>query len=67
MWYAVNARSGRDLLSLGAVVVVLALAARALGWPASWQVLALGAAFTGATLLVVVRALRHASRLRRAT
>jgi uncharacterized membrane protein len=65
VWYAVNAQSGRDLRLLGAVVVVLALAVWALGWPVSRQLLVLLAALTSGTLVVVVRAFRHANRLRR--
>ncbi len=65
VWYAVNAQSGRDLRLLGAVVVVLALAVWALGWPVSRQLLVLLAALTGGTLVGVGRAFRHANRLPR--
>ena len=66
VWYEVNARSGRDLLILGAVMVVLALAAHGLGWSAARQALVVGAVLGCGALLAAVRAFRHARRLQRA-
>ncbi len=65
VWYEVNARSGRELLVLGAAVVLLALAVPALlpAWPAERQALVPVAVVLASTLLLTLRAWRHAARL----
>ncbi len=68
VWYEVNARSGRDLFVLGAVFTALVLGLAGLGprVTGAGRVQLPTLALSVGTVVVVVRAVRHARRLRAA-
>lgn len=65
-WYSVNERSGRDLLILGATVVVLALTAPLLlpRWRSEWRALLVAFVLVLGLAATTGRALRHVKHLR---
>lgn len=65
-WYAVNEQSGRDLLVVGSLVVLLALAAPLAlpRWRPEWRALLVALVLIAGLVAMTVRAIRHAGRLR---
>lgn len=65
VWYEANARMGRDLAWLGAVLLAVALALEAVpAQPAdTWRTLVFAAVGVAGGLAVTIRGVRHASRL----
>ncbi len=66
VWYAVNERSGRDLLTLGAAVIFLALAAPLVlhRWRPEWRALLVAFVLIAGLVASTARAIRHAKRFR---
>jgi uncharacterized membrane protein len=64
-WYSVNERSGRDLLVVGATVVLVALAARFVfpGWPPEFRALLVAFVLIVGLVAVTVRAIRYTKHL----
>ncbi len=67
MWYAVNERSGRDLLILGTTIVFLALGAPFVfpRWRPEWRALLVAFVLIAGLAASTGRAIRHAKHLRR--
>lgn len=67
MWYAVNERSGRDLLILGTTVVFFALALPLAlpRWRPEWRALVVAFVLIAGLAAITVRAIRYAQQLRR--
>lgn len=66
MWYAVNERSGRDLLVVGITIVVLALGAPVVfpHWRPELRALLIAFVLIVGLATVTGRAIRHTRRLR---
>ena len=66
-WYSVNERSGRDLLILGATVVVVTLSAPLLlpRWNPEFRALLVAFVLIVGLAAITGRAIRHVGRLRR--
>jgi len=66
LWYAANARAGRDMMIVGALVTVLALAAPLVlpHWPPELRTLLVAAVLVVGSMIATVRAVRHVGRLR---
>jgi uncharacterized membrane protein len=66
-WYAVNEQSGRDLLIVGSMVVLLTLAAPFVlpRWRPEWRALLVALVLIAGLAAMTGRAIRHAGRLRR--
>jgi uncharacterized membrane protein len=66
-WYAVNERSGRDLLILGITVVVVALGAPLVlpRWQPEWRALLVAFVLIIGLATITRRAFRHAKHVRR--
>jgi uncharacterized membrane protein len=67
LWYAANARAGRDMIIVGAVVTLLALAAPLAlpHWPPELRTLLVAIVLVVGSMIATVRAVRHVGRLRR--
>jgi hypothetical protein len=66
VWYEANALSGRDLMALGALVLVLALVLpRVAGLPSELSALACSGVLGAGALILTVRGWRFANRLLR--
>lgn len=66
-WYAVNERSGRDLLILGTTVVLVAVGAPLVlpRWRPEWRALLVAFLLIAGLAAITGRAIRHAKHLRR--
>jgi uncharacterized membrane protein len=66
-WYAVNERSGRDLLIVGTAVVVVALGAPLMlpRWRPEWRALLVAIVLIAGLATMTSRAIRHANHSRR--
>jgi uncharacterized membrane protein len=67
VWYAANARAGRDMIVVGTVVTLLALAAPLAlpRWPSDLRTLFVALVLVVGSMIATVRAVRHVGRLRR--
>lgn len=67
VWYAANARAGRDMIVVGTVVTLLALAAPLAlpHWPPDLRTLFVAVVLVVGSMIATVRAVRHVGRLRR--
>jgi hypothetical protein len=63
VWFATNEQAGRDLISLGVLLIVLALALPVLTPFAELQLLLYAVVLVAGSIIITVRGLRLASRL----